>query len=158
MRQTEGDILQLAVDGRIDILVHGCNCHCTMGAGIARAIKLSFPEAYRADLATKKGDRSKLGTLSIASVEREGSSFTVVNGYTQFDWRGRGVRADYAAIRRVMKAVKSCFAGQRIGYPKIGAGLAKGDWSEIANIIDEELDGEDHVLVVLPSGSRRTPT
>ena len=34
-----------------------------------------------------------------------------------------------------------------IGYPKIGAGLAKGDWSTIAAILDEELAGEGHTLV-----------
>ena len=39
------------------------------------------------------------------------------------------------------------FDGQRIGYPRIGAGLAGGDWSEIAGIIGEELEGQDHTLV-----------
>jgi hypothetical protein len=29
----------------------------------------------------------------------------------------------------------------------IGAGLAKGDWSIIASIIEEELADEDHTLV-----------
>jgi hypothetical protein len=37
--------------------------------------------------------------------------------------------------------------GQTLAYPKIGAGLAKGDWSIIASIIEEELAGEDHTLV-----------
>jgi O-acetyl-ADP-ribose deacetylase (regulator of RNase III) len=41
------------------------------------------------------------------------------------------------------------FAGKRIGYPKIGAGLAGGDWSIIEEIIDRELEGEDHTLVYL---------
>ena len=36
----------------------------------------------------------------------------------------------------------------RIGYPKIGAGLAGGDWSIIEKIIDEELQGTDHTLVI----------
>jgi len=43
--------------------------------------------------------------------------------------------------------VKAMFAGSRIAYPMIGAGLAKGDWSIIASIIEEELAGEDHTLV-----------
>jgi O-acetyl-ADP-ribose deacetylase (regulator of RNase III) len=43
--------------------------------------------------------------------------------------------------------VKRRFAGRRIGYPRIGAGLARGDWSIISTIIDEELAGEDHTLV-----------
>ena len=56
--------------------------------------------------------------------------------------------ADYAAIRAAMQQVKAQFAGKRIGYPKIGAGLAGGDWATIAQIIDEELAGEQHTLVL----------
>jgi hypothetical protein len=46
-----------------------------------------------------------------------------------------------------MRNVKGQFQGQCIGYPKIGAGLAKGDWTIIAQIIQEELAGENHTLV-----------
>jgi O-acetyl-ADP-ribose deacetylase (regulator of RNase III) len=88
-----------------------------------------------------------LGTISYAEVKRDGRTIIVVNGYTQFHWRGSGVLADYDAIRSVLRTVKSKFSGKRIGYPKIGAGLAKGDWNVISGIIDEELAGEDHTLV-----------
>jgi len=30
------------------IIVHGCNCFCTMGAGIAKTIKELYPSAYLA--------------------------------------------------------------------------------------------------------------
>ncbi len=46
-----------------------------------------------------------------------------------------------------MTEVKLHFSGRRIGYPLIGAGLAKGNWKLISQIIDEELEGEDHTLV-----------
>lgn len=71
-----------------------------------------------------------------------------MNAYTQFHWRGEGVLADYDAIRAAFRQIKQQFGGRRIGYPKIGAGLAKGDWATIAAIFDEELGGEDHTLVV----------
>ncbi|RVD60709.1 phosphatase [Mesorhizobium sp. M2D.F.Ca.ET.185.01.1.1] len=147
MRTIRGDLLQLALDGAFDAIVHGCNCQCVMGKGIALSIKQRFPAAYVADLATAKGDRSKLGTITLAEIERGGRSFHVVNGYTQFHWQGQGAKADYQAIRNVMKAVRARFSGQRIGYPRIGAGLAGGDWTIIASIIDEELAGENHTLV-----------
>ncbi|MDX8523124.1 macro domain-containing protein [Mesorhizobium sp. MSK_1335] len=147
MRTIRGDLLQFALEGEFDAIVHGCNCQCQMGKGIALAIKQKFPEAYAADLATAKGDSSKLGTISVAEIRREDRAFHVVNGYTQFHWRGPGVKADYEAIRKVMKAVRTGFSGQRIGYPRIGAGLAGGDWSVIASIIDQELAGENHALV-----------
>lgn len=147
MRIVRGDLLQLAIDGEFDVIVHGCNCMCAMGAGIARTIKARFPEAYAADLATEKGDRSKLGTISFAEIVRPEARFFVVNAYTQFDWRGDGVKADYDAIDRAMRAVKARFSGSRIGYPLIGAGLGGGDWAIIAPIIDRALDGETHTLV-----------
>ena len=147
MKTITGDLLHLALDGRFDVIVHGCNCQCTMGKGIAASIKQQFPEAYAADLATPKGDRAKLGTISAAEVDRPPARFTVVNAYTQFHYRGPGVRADYDALRAAFAAIKRQFTGRRIAYPKIGAGLARGDWSVISRIIDDELAGEDHTLV-----------
>ena len=147
MKVIKGNLLKLAEAGKFDVIIYGCNCQCVMGAGIAKGIRFIFPEAYEADCETEKGDRSKLGTISFATINRNGLQITVVNAYTQYHYRGRGVLVDYDAIRAVMGAVKSRFSGKRIGYPKIGAGLAKGDWETISAIIDEELNGEDHTLV-----------
>ena len=152
-----GDLLRLALDGRFDVIVHGCNCQCAMGKGIALSIKQQFPEAYDADLRTPKGERAKLGSISTAEIERPPARFTVVNAYTQFHWRGEGVLADYDAIRSAFRQIKQRFAGRRIGYPKIGAGLAKGDWATISPIIEEELAGEDHTLVEFVPGSDGRP-
>jgi O-acetyl-ADP-ribose deacetylase (regulator of RNase III) len=151
MKIVEGNLLIMALEGNFDVIVHGCNCFCTMGAGIAKAIKEIFPEAYEADLKTEKGERKKLGTMSFAKVTRNSRELTIVNGYTQYDYRGKGIKANYEATRSVMKLVKQQYSGQRIGYPKIGSGLAGGDWNKISQIIDEELKGENHTLVVLPA-------
>lgn len=147
MKILKGDLLKLGINGHFDVIVHGANCQCVMGAGIAKAIRDVFPEAYGADLETPKGDRSKLGTISFVQVWPNDRPLWIVNAYTQFHYRGEGVRADYDAVRSAMRLVKQQFAGKRIGYPKIGAGLARGDWTQLARIIGEELDGEDHTLV-----------
>jgi len=148
MKVTEGDLIKKAKEGDFDLIVHGCNCFCTMGGGIAKGIKSEFPEAFDADQATPKGSKDKLGTCSFAKIEREGIQLIVVNGYTQFDYRGHGVKVDYDAVRSCMKWIKEHFEGKRIGLPKIGAGLAGGDWGRISQIIDEELAGEDVTLVI----------
>ena len=154
MRIVRGDLLALAAAGEFDVIVHGCNCRNTMGAGIAKSIKQQFPTAYEADLATEKGSRAKLGDYSAATVDCDGREITIVNAYTQFDWRPprekpgiEGFNANYEAIRSVFAKIKIDFAGKRIGYPMIGAGLAGGDWTVISKIIVEELCGEDHTLV-----------
>jgi O-acetyl-ADP-ribose deacetylase (regulator of RNase III) len=156
MKIMSGDLLALALSGEFDVIVHGCNCQCVMGKGIALSIKQQFPEAYEADLATAKGDRSKLGTISVAKIDRPTANFSVVNAYTQFHWRGKGVLADHAAIRTAFQPVKQRFAGLRIGYPKIGAGLAGGDWDIIAAIIDSELAGKEHTSVVFAASITAT--
>ena len=147
MKVIQGDLIKSALAKTFDVIIHGCNCQCTMGGGIAKIIKDVFPEAYEADLKTPKGLKQKLGTISFATVLRNEHEITIVNGYTQYDHKGSGVLADYEAIRSVMRHVKDRFTGKKIGYPKIGAGLAGGDWNVISKIIDEELQGEDHTLV-----------
>ncbi len=143
MKVMQGDLLELGEAGVFDVIVHGANCQCVMGKGIAKGVRAKFPEAYEVDRATEKGDRAKLGTITWAKC----GELVVVNAYTQFDYRGAGRRVDYDAVRSCMRAIKETFSGLRIGYPRIGAGLGGGDWDTIAGIIEEELEGEDHTLV-----------
>ncbi|MCK5163195.1 MAG: macro domain-containing protein, partial [Desulfobacula sp.] len=138
MNILKGDLIQFAMTGRFDVIIHGCNCFCTMGAGIAKLIRDNFPEAYQADLKTGMGDQGKLGKYSQARIQRNGSIFIIVNGYTQYDFSGHGVLVDYGAVRKLFARIKNDFTNQRIGYPKIGAGLAKGDWEMISGIINKE--------------------
>lgn len=150
MPTIKGDLIQLALDGEFDVIVHGCNCFHAMGAGIARVIAAEFPSAFEADQRTEYGVRSKLGTISAARILRETADFTVVNAYTQFHWDGVGRLVDYDAISSCFGAVATAYPKARIGYPMIGAGLAGGDWAEIAPRIDAALAGLEHNLVVLP--------
>lgn len=103
MQIEQGDLIDKARAGEFDVIVHGCNCFCTMGAGIAKTIKQVFPTAYQADKATSLGDKAKLGQYFSAQVEVNGKPLVIINGYTQFDWRGPGCKADYDAIRRVFR-------------------------------------------------------
>lgn len=81
MKTISGDLIALAQAGDFDLIAHGCNCFCTMGAGIAKGIKAAFPAAFAADLATARGDRAKLGTCTFAEIDRNGAPFVVVNAY-----------------------------------------------------------------------------
>ena len=147
MKRVKGDLIALALGGHFDVIVHGCNCFCAMGGGIARTIKDTFPEAFGADAATEEGSRDKLGTYTKATIIRGEARFVVVNAYTQYHFGGGGCLADYDAIQSVFKKIRQGFPGKRIGYPLIGAGLAGGDWEIISEIIDGALEGEDHTLV-----------
>lgn len=143
MKTIEGNLITFALNGEFEVIVHGSNCFNTMGAGIAAQIKECFPEAYEIDQRTKVGAPYKLGDLTYHHYKS--TNLVVVNGYTQYN---PGANCDYAAIRKVFKKVKKNWSGKKIAYPKIGAGIAGGDWNVISKIIDEELEGEDHTLVI----------
>lgn len=147
MKILKGDLIQLALSGRFDVIIHGCNCFCSMDAGIAQQIKKTFPPAFQADLETGSGDRTKLGTYSRATITINTPPLTIINGYTQYHYSGAHVLADYDAITALFSRVKMDFSGEKIGYPRIGAGLARGDWKKISKIIDHQLAGENHTLV-----------
>jgi len=145
LKELTGDLLKYAKTGQFDVIIHGCNCFHTMGAGIAKQIKEQFPNAYAADCETKRSSK-KLGSFSAAKVKNDvGGELFIVNAYTQFE---PNPPVDYEAIASAFKLVKKQFSGMRIGYPMIGAGLAGGDWEKISAIIDTELEGEDHSVVI----------
>jgi len=152
VKKTYGNLIDFMEMGMFDVMVHGCNCFHKMGAGIAKEIKQRYPQAYHTDtMYTKRADKKKLGTYSSVSViskKNKDVSFYIVNGYTQFEY-GKGVHIDYIALEKVFEKIKNDFYGLRIAYPKIGAGLAGGDWKKISKIIDEKLENCDHTLVLL---------
>ncbi|MGD1524624.1 macro domain-containing protein [Vibrio harveyi] len=144
-KTVSGDAVQMLLNGEADTLIHGCNCHHTMGAGIAKQIRMAFPEAYQADLQTVKGDRKKLGTYSKAEVERDGRKIKIINAYTQYRFGNKETElyADYESIRKSMEAIAENEQTGRIVVPSIGAGLANGCWVTISNSITNALKGHD---------------
>jgi O-acetyl-ADP-ribose deacetylase (regulator of RNase III) len=143
MKYIDGDLIELAKEGKFDVIGHGCNCFHSMGAGIAKAIRRDFPEAYMVDKCSRYGDRNKLGSFT----QMDYGDLVVLNLYTQFKYTSTEVDVEYGAVRRCMKAIKKKYSGKRIGLPLIGAGLAGGDWNIISQIIDDELGDEDITIV-----------
>lgn len=157
MKYVTGDLLNMADNGDFDFIVQGCNCFHTMGGGIARQIAERYPEAVEADNATVRGDYLKLGTVAPARISRGTNEFCIANAYTQFGHTGalapyeEGVLVDYNALAVAFAKVADMAKFSpylTVGYPKIGAGLAGGDWDHIEDIIDRELNGLDHTCVV----------
>lgn len=151
----QGNLIDLAEKGMFDVIVHGCNCFHTMGAGIAKEISSRYPQALEADKTlTKKGDKNKIGRFTYVNVcAPSGYHFVIVNAYTQYNYgrpkKGTGPLVNYDAIATVFKLIARDFPLKIIGYPKIGAGLAGGDWTIIEGIINRQLSGMQHNLVIL---------
>ena len=127
-----GDLLGSFQHSDFDAIAHGCNCFHTMGAGIAGQISSSFPEAFEADKKqTESGDWGKLGTYSKAST----CYGDILNAYTQYRPGKCPKEQLYKSIEEVFTQINSDYAGKIIGIPKIGCGIAGGDWDDVSEII-----------------------
>ena len=148
MQITSGNLITQGLEGKYDIIVHGCNCHCTMGAGIALEIKNRIPEAFAVDRKTISGDVTKLGTYTSTIIQSpvSGKLLQVVNAYTQYDFNSYGASRDlfqYAAFDRILTKLATEYPSANYGFPAIGMDRAGGSKTKImaqlekfANIIE----------------------
>lgn len=154
IKYVKGDLLDLAEKGVFDVIVHGCNCFNNMGAGIAVAVKGTYLEAYKKDRESAYGKEHKLGKFTFANVTtKAGTPLTVINAYTQFEYGGGKINADYDAIRNVFSNLNVMYRHKKVGIPLIGAGLAGGDWKVIQDIILEETQDLDLTVVLFDKES-----
>jgi O-acetyl-ADP-ribose deacetylase (regulator of RNase III) len=126
------------------IIVHGCNCFHTMGAGVARAIAKKYPEAEIADSLTAYGKAHKLGFYSFATVGGK----TIVNAYTQYGYGGDTRELDYNALVDVMERILSDFSHDTVAMSKIGCGLAGGDWRIVKAILESAAENHNRTIIV----------
>lgn len=149
IKYVTGDLIHLAKNGYFDMIGHGCNCFNTMNSGIAKQIREEWPQLYKKDCETKSGDKSKLGTYTGSFIYREQNltAFWVLNLYTQYAYGRDKVYVDYDAIRKCMIKIRQNFLHYRVGLPKIGCGLAGGDWKIVEKIIEDELFDMDVTIV-----------
>lgn len=155
-----GDLIELALQGKFDVIAHGCNCFCTMGAGIAPKIAEIF-ECDKYSLENPlffKGDINKLGVIEhqnyckFTSEKIIHPKVTVVNAYTQYyagqNSPGCNIPLDYSALELCMRKINHVFAEKHIGLPKIGCGLAGGQWEIVKGIIQKELSDCKVTIVI----------
>ena len=128
-----GDAL-LHPDG---LIVHGCNCQGVMGSGFALAVKKRYPHVYQEYVRRHKETPWQLGEVQIIEV---GPSKYICNAMTQVKYGPGGRRyVEYFAIEECFWMINQVANALQLDviFPKIGAGLAGGDWEIISGIIDE---------------------
>lgn len=150
--EVKGDLIKLAKEDKFDVIAHGCNCFCTMGAGIAPLMAKAFGcDKFPMEDYKYRGTIGKLGNIDYRQMPSR--DLVVVNAYTQYGFGanhsdGSTSPIDYEALTLCMRKMNHTFKGQHIGLPKIGAGLAGGDWNRIKAIIENEFK-DCYVTVVV---------
>lgn len=135
VKEIKGDIF----DSKCDMIIHGCNCIGGFGAGIALSIAKKYPLAKTAYFNKFKNTGWHLGEIQVVDCEDR----KIINAATQFNYgspKSGEVYADYPAIKKCFKLAKQYAKahGLSIATPKIGAGLAGGNWEIIKKIIEDE--------------------
>jgi O-acetyl-ADP-ribose deacetylase (regulator of RNase III) len=136
----KGDLLKLAEQGEFDIIVHGANCWCTMGSGVAKQIREQYPTAYAADATTSSGDYTKLGSYTLAVNDLKDPKFVIANAYTQYGFNRGGANEDvfeYASFALILQKFAYLYKDKRFGFPLIGMGLAGGDPVRIMTMLED---------------------
>lgn len=131
-------------DTEIYVIMHGCNAQGVMGSGVARIIRERFEAAYKtyAERYRNSGLHMGVNIPVLAIDSKTGNEKIIVNSITQNYYGTDRRHADYEAIASVMKDInRYCrmHGYEKIALPKIGAGLAGGDWNVISAIIESEL-------------------
>ena len=132
LQHKKGNLLDLAEAGEFDVIIHGANCFCTMGAGIAREISERYPLCAEIDKLTESGEYMKLGNWT----EFDQGTFLILNCYTQYKMSRGGDVFEYTAFQMILEKILFMYGDKRIGMPYIGMGLAGGNKDSILQMIE----------------------
>jgi O-acetyl-ADP-ribose deacetylase (regulator of RNase III) len=129
----------------LNYYAHGCNCTGAMGKGIALEFKARFPKMY---LEYKKLCQNKEFNLGDVFIYKEGN-YIVFNLATQYSWKTRA--EEDAILMSINKMIMYAETNkiQKIGLPKIGAGLGKLDWNIVKKTFLEAGDKTNVELIVI---------
>lgn len=145
IKYIKGDLLE----STCDVIAHGVNCSGGFGSGIAGQIRQRWPDVW-----TNYGRKFmtpgwKLGDVQFVKCYMPDRLFLIANCATQ-QYYGKMAKhgvvyVSYPAVERVMIELYEYHqeTGADIAIPKIGAGLAGGDWAIIESIIGDVFHDAD---------------
>ena len=142
------------LDVTTGIIVHGCNARGTMGAGVAKAVKARYPDAYRLYRGVYERQGLAVGQIFPYLVPNGGEppELIIVNAIIQQNYGTYRRQVDYDGLEQCLTQLPPLAAAYRlrdVHFPLIGCGLAGGDWDVVAPIIERTLrDLNKHLWVL----------
>lgn len=128
-----GDLMKFTEDA----FGHGCNCKKRMASGVAYAVRHTYYEMVLADLNSLITPEERLGSIIKVKLSNEKLGYNI---YSQFGYGRDKVHVDYRALENGLRAVCSDLKNnglKTLALPKIGCGLAGGDWDVVSKIIEK---------------------
>lgn len=140
----------------IDIIMHGCNAQGKMGSGFAKELRDKHPEAYAIYKSEYDNFGLLLGTNIICNKLTE--KLIICNSITQeyFGYDGKKY-VSYDAVDSCTKDLNELIKQIKVQLnievllhmPKIGSGLAGGNWNIISSIIDSNITETEPRIYIL---------
>lgn len=150
--EIKGDIL----DTDCKAIAHGVNCQGVMGSGVAKAISDKWPEVkYNYINYVKSHTGYPDSLLGISQEVVTSDNKLVYNLFTQQNYgRGKQVYLSYLNLTSAFSNMCDQLLDRnidKIAMPKIGCGLAGGNWFDVKNMLtilasEEEVDIEVYYL------------
>lgn len=137
------------------VIAHGVNCQNVMGSGVAKVLFTKWPRVkgfyhdYFDEFDSGIDGENFLGKVDDIAITRNGP--IIVNCFTQqYYGYNKKLYLSYEAVSSCMKKLlKVCEYNQvkEVAMPKIGCGLAGGDWSRVKEIIEDTFPDDFTVKV-----------
>lgn len=150
-----GDITET----ELKYIAHGVNCQNVMKSGVAKALFTKYPEVkiqYHDFCKLVPSPAAKLGL----AVPVEGNfNKRIYNCFTQLDYGYDGKKyVDYFAVATAFNNIRKDQLDSPVAIPKIGCGLAGGNWTFMEQLINDTV-GDDLEIWVYeleqPKSSKR---
>lgn len=151
IQEIKGNLL----DTDLKYIAHGVNCQNRMGSGVAKAILTHYPNVkseyhkFYEEVIMSPHIKSRNDLLGIVQPVEVRGGKTVFNLFTQENYGyDDKVYVDYSAIRKCFDILlEKCDYVDKIAIPRIGCGLAGGDWDIVKQIINESVGDRVEVFV-----------
>lgn len=160
-----GDATRPPVGEARRIIAHVVNDRGGWGKGFVTALSERYPGPERWYRAWSKGKDPESGSFTLGAVQLVPvlPDLAVANLLAQRGYRSAAnpVPLDYRALRTCLTKLARLAAADRatVHMPRIGCGLAGGDWTRVAGLIEDLLLSQDVSVTVydLPDGPVPTP-
>lgn len=158
------NLVDIMKSGYPVMVMHGCNMQGVMGAGFAKEVR-AFSEHCYYDYADwldfKIDENENLIRPSLGDVRtNQQHSVLFFHALTQDDYGTNSRKLNYGALAKACLFVNSYLKDNpeivrlfssspkpRIHMPKIGCGLAGGDWNVVKEILEVSFDSNINIYV-----------
>ncbi len=134
IKEIQGDLLNT----EFKFIAHGVNCQNVMGSGVAKALFNKYPDVKKRyhSYCESIEKENRLGSVCSTGIQADGK--IILNLFTQFEYGYDDKRyVNYAAIVECFRKIIEWDRIDALAVPRIGCGLAGGDWDIVRQLIND---------------------